>query len=455
MVTMKERLQACGLTEERVAATFGPVPTREAAAAHLRRARDDGSSALIRLLVLGEEVRALELPVPAADLEVAGLAERDGDRVRTGLRVTPYAGLLLAHDPDQRVHDSDYVTGVNNASRTLAALTIRTPAVRALDLGTGCGVQALLAARHAEATVAVDVSERAVRYARLNCRLNNSAVEVRRGSWFEPVNGETFDLIVANPPFVISPDSSYVFRDSGLAGDAVSRDVVRGAAAHLRQGGHATVLCNWICRSQDETWQPLAEWVDGTGCDALLLAHQPVEPFVYAARWNEPLRGDAKAYAQAIQRWLDYYEREGVAAIGIGAVVLRRRDGDNSCRGFDLSLPASDEAGNHLLRLLAALDELPADDRSLLRGSFRLVDGHRLDQRLRYEHGAYTAADIQMSADDNVGLVAHIDATTLPLLFALDPGRPLQDAVADAGADPDEAVRLIRRLYQLGLVQRT
>jgi methylase of polypeptide subunit release factors len=455
MLTMKERLEDGGLTEEAIAAAFGPVPSREAAAVHLHRARNDGGrSALIRLLVLGEEVPAADLPVAAAELEAAGLAERDGDRVRTRLRITPYAGLLLAHDPDERVHEPDYVTGVNNASRTLAALTIRTPVSRALDLGTGCGVQALLASRHAEATVAVDVDPRAVRYAQLNCQLNDSAVDVRRGSWFEPVADETFDLIVANPPFVISPDSSYVFRDSGLGGDAVSRGVVRGAAAHLRRGGHATVLCNWICRNRDETWEPLADWVDGTGCDALLLAHEPVQPFVYAARWNEPLRGDPEAFATAIERWLDYYEREGIAAIGIGAVVLRRRDGNNIRRAFDLSAPASERAGGHLWRLFAALDALPADDGSLLRGRYRLVDGHRLDQSLRYEQGDYTAAGVQMSVGDSVGLVAPIAATVLPLLFALDPERPLHDAVADTGTDPAEAARTIRQLHKLGFVER-
>jgi len=121
-------------------------------------------------------------------------------------------------------------------------------------------------------TVATDVNGRALDYARLNAGLNGLEVDLRHGSWFEPVAGESFDLILSNPPFVISPDSSYVFRDSSLPGDAVSRDVVRGAAGHLRAGGHATILCNWICRSRDETWQPLEEWVDGTGYDALLLA---------------------------------------------------------------------------------------------------------------------------------------------------------------------------------------
>ena len=61
---------------------------------------------------------------------------------------------------------------------------------------------------------------------------------------------------------VISPDADYLYRDSGLEGDEVSREIVRAAAAHLREGGFATILCNWICRSEGETWQPLEPWVE-------------------------------------------------------------------------------------------------------------------------------------------------------------------------------------------------
>src|SRR5207237_317262 len=203
MTELKKRLEAAGLNQQAIAAALGPVPNREAVEAHLRRRVD---TSLVELFVLGEPVAAGKLPVPAEELEAAGLVVRDGELVRAPLRLTPHEGVLPS------LH------------------------ARRVDLGLG--------------------------------------------SWFGPVAGASFDLIVANPPFVISPDSSYVFRDSGLRGDDVSRDVVRGAAAHLRAGGHATVLCNWICRGA-ATWQPLEAFVDGTGCDALLLAHEPVEPFTY------------------------------------------------------------------------------------------------------------------------------------------------------------------------------
>ena len=102
---------------------------------------------------------------------------------------------------------SDYVLGISPASTSLAQLTLRHDVATALDLGTGCGVQALHLAGHADRVVATDVNQRALDLARFNAELNEVAdrVDVRNGSFFEPVAGERFDLISTNPPFVISP----------------------------------------------------------------------------------------------------------------------------------------------------------------------------------------------------------------------------------------------------------
>jgi methylase of polypeptide subunit release factors len=451
MKNLLRRLEAEGFDEALIAATFGTAPNAESVPIYVRRvASTDPRAVLVQLFVLGEPVRADELPVDAGDLEAAGLVERHGAVVRAPLRLVPYAGLLIAHDADTTEHDPDHVPGMNNATRTLATLTIRRPVDRALDLGTGSGTQALLAARHARSVTATDVNSRALRYAALNARLNGVDLDLREGSWFEPIAGERFDLIVANPPYVISPDTQYVFRDSGLDGDTVSRHVVRGAAAHLREGGHATIMCNWVCRDADETWQPLVEWVAETGCDALLLAHEPVDLFHYAARWNEPLRNDPDAFGEAIERWLDSYEHAGVVGIGIGAIVLRRREGNNWHRGYDLEQPASGAAGEHILRLFASVDAPLGDDDDVLAGSFSLVPGHRLEQRLVYKH-EYELSDVTMLLDDGVGLVARVDAAALPALFALDPERPLRQAVTDAA----DVLPTIRRLYDRGFLMRS
>ena len=130
---------------------------------------------------------------------------------------------------------SEWVAGLHPPSVTLAKLTVRREVGRALDVCTGNGIQALLASRHAETVVATDINPRALEIAGLELlSLNgNSNVELRQGSYFEPAGNERFDLITCNPPYVISPESSYVYRDSGLPGDTVSRLAVQEAARAL------------------------------------------------------------------------------------------------------------------------------------------------------------------------------------------------------------------------------
>ena len=167
----------------------------------------------------------------------------------------------------------------------------------------------------------------------------------------------------------------------------------------------------------------------------------------YAALWNEPLRGDREAYEASVQRWLHYYEQEGNAAIGIGAVVLRRREGENRCRGFDLERPATGHAGPQLVRLFNAMDAPAVDDDSFLEGRYRLVDGHNLDQSLRFENGRYGVQGVRVTLDDGVGLTATVDAAILSLLFALDPSRKLRSALSEAEISANAAVPAMRVLF--------
>src|SRR6185437_12440605 len=138
----------------------------------------------------------------------------------------------------------DHVLGVGGASTTLARWTPRPRVARALDIGTGCGVQAFHLATHAAEVTATDTSARCLGLTRLNAQLNAAAedgpfagrtLDLRRGSLLDPVGGRSFDLVVSNPPYVITPRSAggpaYAYRDGGLAGDDVVRRLVEGVGA--------------------------------------------------------------------------------------------------------------------------------------------------------------------------------------------------------------------------------
>ena len=168
------------------------------------------------------------------------------------------------------------------------------------------------------------MNARALEYAELNAALNGvHNVELRRGSFFEPVEGEQFDLVVANPPYVVSPEHAYLFRDSGLRGDTVSESVVRAAPAALAPGAFASILISWALDPDDPAERPRG-WLEGSGCDAFLLHTSTDDPLETAAVWNRDLLDRPEAYGEALDRWLAYY-RARDRARGYACLVLRRR----------------------------------------------------------------------------------------------------------------------------------
>src|SRR5690606_31493338 len=152
-----------------------------------------------------------------------------------------------------------------------------------LDLGTGCGIQAMHARRFARRVVATDISERALHLARFNAELNGiEGIEFRLGSLYEPVAGERFDRIVSNPPFVITPRvpgvPEYEYRDGGREGDELVAEVVAGAAEHLVPGGTAQLLGNWEYRSDADGLDRAAAWASTAGLDVWALERDRLDP---------------------------------------------------------------------------------------------------------------------------------------------------------------------------------
>jgi HemK-related putative methylase len=115
-----------------------------------------------------------------------------------------------------------------------------------LDMGTGSGVCAVFAARHARRVVAVDINPGAVRCAAVNALLNHveARIEVRQGDLFAPVARERFDLVLFNPPFFVGAPKDA--RDAAWRSSDAPQRFAAGLADHLKPNGAALVLLSSI-----------------------------------------------------------------------------------------------------------------------------------------------------------------------------------------------------------------
>lgn len=269
----------------------------------------------------------------------------------------------------------DHVMPVGGATRTLAALAAYGADERVLDVGTGCGYHAILAALCGARVTATDVSARALGYARFNAALAGAEIDFRRGSLLEPVRGprsdpadaldsldslsaarERYDVVVSNPPFVITPEAARAdgvrtYRDGGREGDSLLAELVGELGDVLAPGGRAWMLGNWEIKASDAApdrpfgsalellsdaapdrpFDAVPDWAHGPaawipdGLDAWVIQREVLAPPDYAEMWlrdggQTPRdRGYEKAYAA----WLDDFERRGVIGVGMGYISVR------------------------------------------------------------------------------------------------------------------------------------
>jgi methylase of polypeptide subunit release factors len=435
---------------------------------YLRRLGDaDQLAVLLRLFLLGVPVTRARVDELVhrellRRLAGAGLLVQTAEVVHGAARIVPHDELLIASDHSGAAEaHADHVPGVHRPSVALAHLTVRGEGEHALDLCTGNGIQAILLAAHAEHVVATDVNPRALAYTVFNAALNGVGnVEVRRGSFFEPVEGEQFDLVAANPPYVVSPESAYLFRDGGLRGDAVSELVVRATPTVLAPGAFASVLIAWALDPDDPAERPRS-WLEGSRCDAFLLHTSTDDPLETATVWNRDLLDRPEAYADSLDRWLAYYRELGIEHLGYACLVMRKRgDGrDGWIEALQLPHAALRPAGRHVRRLFDVRDRLSEieSDPVLLDRRLRVVDDAVVTQDTRFAEGRWQAESLTLRLEKGLPFSAELDQPTARLIRGLDGSRTLDEALIaaalESAAERKTGLSLARRMLEVGFLE--
>lgn len=249
-------VECAGMRADIGARMFGPTGSGildRIASYFKKRGPKDQLDLLIWLFLFNEPVKVKALssifsPDDLNALAAMKLIRLDAGAAICDLALYECAGLFLATDAIVKVNHptvANPVMALLPESYDFVGSVSRKPVDAALDLCTGSGVHALVAARHTKHVVATDINPRALRFAEFNAWFNGiTNVEFCRSDLFRAVEGRTFDLILANPPFI--PDTASSPNDNcycgGESGDVLWSQILQGLENHLRPGG----LCQMI-----------------------------------------------------------------------------------------------------------------------------------------------------------------------------------------------------------------
>ena len=229
---------------------------------------DDPLDLLIGLLLAGESIPPSALdPILLEALVATSLVSIDQDAATSALDLFPIRGLYLATDRPGLQPGINPVSALYPESYILAAAVDRgrrTP--RTLDLCTGCGVHALLAATHSDSVLGIDINPGALAFARFNHALNGllPTVSFAEGDLYAPCPPDTpYDLILSNPPYVPSiqyPSSSNWFSGGPTGDDLLSR-ILAGLDHHLSAHGAAHLYTMFVHHPDTPYRDKIATWL--------------------------------------------------------------------------------------------------------------------------------------------------------------------------------------------------
>ncbi len=252
------------------------------------------------------------------------LSEKE-NRVSSLIDIYPCMGTFIATDHRFTDHKSTRaVMYLSKDSFTLALGTIREPVKRTLDLCTGSGVQAILAARHSEEVIGIDINPRAINFAEFNSIFNQvENIRFLEGDLFAPVEGERFNLIVANPPFVPHPGNKkkLFFRDGGYSGEAILDGILMNIHRFLTEKGRCHIFTEVLLRKKHDYMEKLSGTLGDKPFDILVLAGNHIPSEMYAIG-HLKYTGEYSEFTTELVEWLKCLYENGITQIAEGLITL-------------------------------------------------------------------------------------------------------------------------------------
>lgn len=480
---LAEALRAAGLTERAVLEAFGvqtpeQVRTMPTQVRMMKTSNETPLNVMIRLFLMGTTAgpgaaSKVTGSRSAEDWVGLGLFRKDQGQYRATVQLYLAGDLLVASDMPvvaggRVTMPQDAVMGVLQTTIDLSAMMIRRPVGSALDLGCGAGLLALQASGFARSVVAADINPRAAAFVRFNAALaGKTNIEAVAGDRFAPLEGRTFDLIVANPPYVISPESRFTFRDSGMKLDAFCRSLAERAGRHLNPGGYFQMFCDFAHISGEKPAKRVASWFAGSGCDVVVSRLSTLAPREYAEHWCR-MTGAAANQQEFMNRlgsWLQFYQAERVEAITHALVTMRRPGADAAdapvageapddgrapwIRFEEIPDRVQGSAGEQIARGFSSRDFLrrTADD-ALLQASLAAAPELRLAREVApADGGSWTDAAFQARLSRGFPYAATLQHWEFEALREAGTGKPVSSALTAAAAASGKSVDELRPAF--------
>lgn len=467
------RLRAIGFTDAiiaRLGAIGSPGWMDAATKAFDHWSPDPALKWAIRALILGEFVPTVEITRALTEpglgaLREAGLldAAAPANTTRVAAMIVPMAGTLSASDrPPQTVFDppAEFVLPIGNATALLADLSPRVSVEVAVDLGVGQGFLSALMARHARRVIATDVNPRALHLTACTAAMSGALekIEFREGDLLEPLKDLSgrVGLLACNPPFIIAAQGAgRAISNQGDTPDGLLERLVRGAPGLLQEGGYAVMLGLWH-HPEPKDWsaRPRA-WLGGAGCDAMVLRGSTMTPGEYYTQWI----AGSSASPTSREEWSAVCARHGIGGVTFGALIVRKRKGENWLRAQGTPLrQAVGPASAVITRIFAAQTALmdPARAERLLDSVLKGADNLRLMVDQQNPTGeAHLIHQCSLTLPMGVHQSIHV------LLAGLDGQRPARACLADLASrgdlptpvDDPRLLKLIQQLVLSGFVE--
>lgn len=362
----------------------------------------------------------------------------------SGFDMLPFEGFVLVFDrppKDGQEPYTDYVMGVGGSTTGLGMQMVRRPSRATLDLGCGCGTLGFLASKFSDRVVLADRSVRALDVARFNVALNGlSNIEVVETDFFSGVTGRVFDLIVSNPPFVISPGKKFIYRDGGMEGDGVTQTVVKGCCEHLSEGGFAHIMCNWA-HYKGTPWEDrLAGWTRGRETDMLVLRTSTRDPVEYAQQWlSETERHlSTEQMWTRLEEWVSAYRDQKIEAISGGLISLHKSPGRPSWFDTDTSPEqGAGYTGDHLAQMFAARDFLVevGGEQGLAARRLRCSPALRLSQHVKLGPEGWRLVEAEARVDPGYPFGGVLEPLVMQFVLRMEGRETVAEAIAGVAAE--------------------